>query len=453
MTNVAKGETKTKERRAKPRKERAKLKKNRATPEEKLVKPKKQRATPTILYTWAGAIVALLVVSAALSFLAVQTMSSAGERIAESTGPVLITTQGLVSSIAEADAANTAVFLSGIDGGNEDVEQRRLYESAVARAPAQIEDISAGIGDDTATHDALKLIAQQLVQYAGVVEQARVSNINDIDGANELLADSLDLTGGTEGILANANVVTARTEAQFDDDSSAGFLLLVGAIAVLVVTLIVLVMGQMNLRKLTNRLINFGLVAASISVVALIAWLAIATFGRSADLGTAENEGFADISLSAELQTAAFNYKTQETNAIIREDTGGLPEPALLDDIDRQLGRLTDNADTARERAQVEALVERWNRYLLSSGVIAQRVRSSNFDEARNVVGGEGNQNFNGFNTTAEALVLTNEDQFNAAVTNATSRLDWLNFATILLPALAALLAWLGYRPRINEYF
>ena len=60
-------------------------------------------------------------------------------------GPVLVATQQLVASLAEADAAASAAFLSG---QNEDPEQRRLYEQALARAGQQVEEIAALAGDD-----------------------------------------------------------------------------------------------------------------------------------------------------------------------------------------------------------------------------------------------------------------------------------------------------------------
>ena len=395
----------------------------------------------------------MLAVAAALSFLAVQTMESTSSRIENNTGPVLISTQGLVASLAEADAANTAVFLSGIDGGDEDVSQRRLYESAIARAPQQIEDISAGIGDDTATHDALKDVAQQLVEYAGVVEQARLSNTNGLAGADDLLSASLELTGGSNGMLVNADEVTERTQQQFNDDLSAGRILLILALVSLVLSLALLFVAQMRLRYLTKRLINFGLAAATLAVVSLTIWLLLAGFGRTIDLDTARDEGFGDIALSAQLQTAAFDYKTRETGAIIRERGEELPDPAVLDEIDATFAQLVAASDSDRESALITELSTRWERYLQISGVISARVAQGNFDEARDEVGGEGNQTFNGFNTTLEALNLTNQEQFNASVASAAARLRWLSFATILLPLFAAAFAWLGYRPRINEYF
>ena len=414
--------------------------------------PKAGRSTPDTLYAWAGVIAFLLLIVAALSFLAVQTMSSTGDRIENSTGPVLITTQGLVASIAEADAANSTVFLSAVDGGDEDVSQRRLYESAIARAPQQIEDISAGIGDDEASHDALKRVAQQLTEYSGVVEQARFSNFNDLDEAEELLADSLELTGGASGMLSNAEEVTTRTRDQFVDDLSAGNVTVLAALAAIVITFVVLLVAQFRLKALSKRLLNFGLVASTICVVALFAWLVVASAFRASDLSSAEAEGFGDISGNADLLTAAFDYKTQEANAIIASNAALLPDQQLGIEISSRIAGLDSSEDTLRERALVVELNERWDRYLTASASIRTLLQSNDDDGARAQVAAS-NQSFNGFNTTAEALSLFNQDEFTASVLDANARLQWLSIGALLLPLIAALLAWLGYRPRINEYF
>lgn len=408
--------------------------------------------TPTILYTWAGAIAVLMLIVAALSFFAVRTMTTTGDRIENSTGPVLISTQGLVASIAEADAANSTVFLSALDGGDEDVSQRRLYESALARAPQQIEDISAGIGDDVETHDALKRVAQQLTSYAGVVEQARFSNLNDVGNAEALLSESLVLSG-ENGMLGNAEDVASRTGAQFEEDLSAGNTAVLAALVAIVITFAVLIVAQVRLKALTKRLFNIGLVLSTVCVVALFVWLLVASAFRAGDLSSAEAEGFGDITGAAELLTAAFEYKTDEARAIIEADPSELPDEALATEISSLISALDGSGDSARERALTLEVNQRWERYLTTSETIASNVRNGDINSARALVAGSGNQNFNGFNTSAEALSLLNQDEFTSAVLDANARIQWLNFGTLLLPLLAGIFAWLGYRPRINEYF
>ena len=109
-------------------------------------------------------------------------------------------------------------------------------------------------------------------------------------------------------------------------------------------------------------------------------------------------------------------------------------------------------ADTPREAASAEALSIRWERYLQTSDDLASALASGNEARAAEIVAGDGNQAFTGFNTTIEAGLLANRDQFESGVDSASNRLRWLLLGSILLPLFAALLAWFGYEQRIGEY-
>lgn len=408
------------------------------------------RTTPAILRTWSVVITVLVLLAALLASLAARQFVSGAEQIEQNTGPVLISTQGLVASIAEADAANTAVFLSG---ENEDRQQRRLYETALSRAPQQIEDISSGIGDDESSHDSLKVVASQLTEYAGLVERARLSNLAGSADATDQLSASIDLVSGSNGMLANARSITKRTQASFDEDVDSGTVEWIGAVAVLAISLVVLLIAQGRLKKQTQRLINPPLLLATILVSILLVWLVLAQIGRVSDLNSARESGYDSIALTSQLQTAAFDYKTQEARAIIESNASLLPGDDSLVAIDVLLAALTAEADDNRENSAIAGLKTRWERYVDTSDGIRAALSSGSEAAARDIAIGDGNRDFNGFNTTVESVLLANRDQFDASVSSAANRLNWLQLGAVLLPLLAAILALAGYQSRINEYW
>ena len=408
------------------------------------------RSTPAILRAWSVLIVILLALVALLSLLAARQFVAGADEVTENTGPVLITTQGLVASVAEADAAQTAVFLSG---ANEDRQQRSLYVGAIRRAPEQIEDISSRIGDDEAAHDELKTIAGQLTEYVGLVERARLGNVTGSSTATSDLQASLELAGGSNGMLNGVRQITERTQRRYDTDVSSGIEAWVGALALLVIAIGTLVFAQRNLTKRTQRRINAPLLLATFCTVGLLVWLVLAQFGRSSDFDAAQTNGYESIRTTAELQAAAFEFKTQETQAIIAGDAGQLPSNTQFEDIDRLLATLNTQADSDRERAAITILQGRWNRYVITSESIAIALENGDSERARAIAIGDGNRDFNGFNTTVENVLLTNRDQFNGSVDSAANRLDWLELGAVLLPLLAALLTLAGYQSRINEYW
>ena len=129
--------------------------------------------TPGRHRLWSLGAALMLAVSLVAASASARQMRSSTHTAETTTGPVLVAAQQVVSSVAAADAAATAAFLSG---SNEDPEQRRLYEQALARSGQQIEDIASLVGQDPTTRAQLGRIQVQLTQYAGLIEAARASN-------------------------------------------------------------------------------------------------------------------------------------------------------------------------------------------------------------------------------------------------------------------------------------
>ena len=394
---------------------------------------------------------ALLVLAAVTASLATLAFETSVERVAQNTGPVLISTQGLVASIAEADAANTAVFLSGDD---QDRQQRSLFLGAMSRAPQQIEDISAGLADDTISHNALKQVGSQLVEYSQVTERARINNLAGESSATSDLEESLELVSGPNGMLANTQIINTRTQAGFTNETNSGSALWIVSIISLILAFIGLLVAQFTLRKRTKRLINLPLVLATVCVLVLGVWLMAALVGRLSDLQLAQTDAYDTIALTAELQTEAFEFKTQEARAIINNDLSLLEDTtANRENVTELLNSMTSQADSQREAAAIVNLDQRWNRYLATNEQITNALSVNGTDAARTLAISDGNRDFNGFNTTVETVLLANRDQFNSAIDSAANRLKFLQLGSILLPLLAIGLTLVGYQARINEYW
>ena len=409
------------------------------------------RTTPAILRTWSVVLSALLVLAAVTASLATLAFETSVERVAQNTGPVLISTQGLVASIAEADAANTAVFLSGDD---QDRQQRSLFLGAMSRAPQQIEDISAGLADDTISHNALKQVGSQLVEYSQVTERARINNLAGESSATSDLEESLELVSGPNGMLANTQIINTRTQAGFTNETNSGSVLWIVSIISLILAFIGLLVAQFTLRKRTKRLINLPLVLATVCVLVLGVWLMAALVGRLSDLQLAQTDAYDTIALTAELQTEAFEFKTQEARAIINNDLSLLEDTtANRENVTELLNSMTSQADSQREAAAIVNLELRWQRYLQTNEQITNALSVNGTDAARVLAISDGNRDFNGFNTTVETVLLANRDQFNSAIDSAANRLKFLQLGSILLPLLAIGLTLLGYQARINEYW
>ena len=422
--------------------------------------------TPGRYRLWSVAVAVALVFLALMGTGAAANLQSGTDDIRNNSGPVLVATQQLLASLAEADAAASAAFLSGRD---EDREQRRLYEEALARANAQLEDVSSLIGDDDDAHRALKDISVQVTRYAGLVEAARASNRANIAGGETYLVDALNLLGTT--VADQVSTLTRITEDRFErDEDGRDATVLVAAVAA-ALTLVTLVVAQRTVTRLSRRLLNIPLVVATLALLVATAWLLVAALRSGNDVEDARRLGFESIALTARIQSTGFRAKADQTVALITNDagrrasadqaatqllsgpvTGPELEAVRRGDAIGQSGLLAEaaaRADSPRERAAVAEMVVRWQRY---TATVDQLRAAADTNARRAVAVGPGSSAFNGFNFSVESVLGDNRAQFLGGLEDAGDRLRGLPAITLLVPLAAMAAALLGFQLRINEY-
>jgi len=429
------------------------------------------RPTPTLYraYSIAGG-VALLLVAITASAL-VGALTDRTDRVRDRTGPVLVATQQLYSSLAEADAAATAVQLSG---ANENREQRRFYEQALERSTQQIERVATLIGDDPAAHQTLQDIAANLTRYAGLVEAARAQNKAGITTANATLTSALDLM--RSGIGADVEQLTSISEKHLSDDYKRPVARIVVALVLLAAALAVLVALQRFMTKRARRLINAPIAMATLAVVVLAVWMIFAEMGQRRDLRSASNDGYASISSTARIQGVAYRAKADESLALLgsgaavgsfesfeqsvrtlasRDLTAADAQQIRDGDTVAGEGLLFDAArlaDSSRERYAAAEMFVRWQRYRDTNRMIQTAATRGDRTTATLIATTTGNQAFNGFNLAVESVVQDNTAQFEDSLSSADHRLRYLGASALLIPLVALLLMLWGTQMRINEY-
>ena len=423
-------------------------------------------STPGRFRLWSLAVAGALVVLALAGSVAASALVDATDRIRRNAGPVLVATQRVTASLAEADAAATAAFLSG---QQEDPEQRRLYEQALARAVQQTEEVSSLIGDDEAAHADLQEMSILVNRYAGLVEAARAGNQAGLPGAERYLLEALDLLAGD--ISDRAADLTAASEARLEADERDRAQGVVVALVVGALVLVLLVVAQIVLAGRTRRIVNPPLALATVLVIATLGWTAAATARSEERLDAGRRDGYQSIALTAQIARAAYGARSDETVALISDDEtrreqaaeGYLRlQPVPLDagivDSLRLGGQLfgeglfldaARRADTARERAAMAELLIRWDRY---ADTVLQMRGAPSPEAARGIAVAAGSSTFNGFNFSLESVLGDNRSQFLDALDGSADALRGLTLLTLLLPVLAAAAALLGYQLRINEY-
>ena len=426
-------------------------------------------STPGRYRLWSLATAAVLILAIVVSAVATSRMRSATQRARSTSGPVLVATQQLVASLAEADAAASAAFLSG---QNEDPEQRRLYEQALARAGEQVEDIASLAGDDEVIHSLLSRISFQVTRYAGLVEAARATNripaaAADANGylvAAVGLADQV-VKGDVQTLTEAAQESLRRDQ----DRRPSGFLV---ALLVLVAALVVLGAGQTTLTRVSRRILNIPLaVATALSLVAL-AWLGLAGRNSGTAIDDARRDGYDSIVVTAQVGREGFGAKAAETLAVITGDAahrsdadagarnlatgrvttevasairngnpGGAPGGLI--------GQAAEAADSPRERAAVAEMAVRWQQYVDTVATLRQQASPAG---ARAIAIGPANSTFNGFNFSVQAVLGQNRDQFLTGLGSAADRTTSVPTGVLLLLVAALGSMFWGFQTRIDDY-
>lgn len=407
----------------------------------------RQDTTPDRLRLRSVIVVLVLVIVGSTALATTSRLVDATTRVADNHGEVLVATQQVSASFAEADAAAVSVHLAGAEGNR---EQRRLYEQAMERATTGLERVARLVGDDEPSHTALQDIAGRTVEYAGLIESARISSIQDLPGADATLRQASAIN--RQQISPDVQLIADRARQRFSDETNASYYVV--TLVFLAIAAAVLLWTLYQLHKRFRRLVNVPLALAALLVLLLLVLTLRGFVTQQRSFDNAEQEAFNAITASELLQQDAYRHRSLATSMVLTNSTDDASELAEIQSnmAAALLPATLDEAGSERERAAATEIATRWERYVAVSEQIQVALRDGDVESAEAITQGPANSAFNGFNTSVEALLLDNREQFLGELDNASGPLNPLQFFIIIGSVLAALLAWSGFALRIGEY-
>jgi hypothetical protein len=243
--------------------------------------------------------------------------ASGAANVVSTSEPLSLDGQEIYRSLSDADATAATAFLSG---GLEPLATRRRYQADIAHAAAHLESATAAAGNSAAARD-LTTLSAGLPVYTGEVETARADNRLGLPLGAAYLREASSLMRGT--LLPAARDISARANAQLTAASgrATGLPLAVVLLVVAVIAGFVLYRAQRWLYRHTHRVLNTGLVVASLAAVVSLLWLVIALTVARADLLQAREHGSAPVAALAQADNAALQARADEGLTLI--DGGG----------------------------------------------------------------------------------------------------------------------------------
>jgi len=415
------------------------------------------RSTPGRL---TAALIALLLLGIAYGITAFTGSNEANAHVLsvqDSSGPLTVSAQSLYRALSDADATAATAFLSP---GAETAASRQRYETDIAAAGTALAQVTAGASDASAiSAQRLDVLATELPVYTGLVETARTNNRLGYPVGAAYLREASGLMRAT--LLPAAQDVYSTQTQRLRSDHNAGARYPYVAVLLGVVALAALVFAQRYLTRRTRRLVNPGLAAATLALLAALIYQNVAWFDLHSHLDSAQADGSSQVQALAAARIDALQARADEALTLVARGSGGAFEQdfqktmADLVGADGESGRLGRAAATPTDPAVRTAI------RAASSDVAAWRkvhtaLRADddggNYPAAVTAATGSASDAFTHLDDDLAAGIRASDAIFTEQAAAAGRTIHIVGIVVVILTLLTLAGAAIGVQRRIAEY-
>jgi hypothetical protein len=239
--------------------------------------------------------------------------ASAANPIVASTGPLTYDAQQVYRSLSDADATEANAYLSGIAPAT---TITRIHDD-VSRTEADVMAIRASDSDPAVQAD-LTTLATGIPSFTDLAGEADAFNREQVPVGAAWLGDASNLMHGT--LLPAASDLyqkeNARLNAAYAQATGLPYLAVGSAILVGIVAF----WTQRWLARRTRRVLNLGLVAASLIGLVSVAWLLTSFASARSDLLAARDQGSVPAQALTGAEITALRMHSDESLTLINRD-------------------------------------------------------------------------------------------------------------------------------------
>jgi hypothetical protein len=408
------------------------------------------------------ALMSILVVAGAVCFgviasSAERSRAQAANAVRTTTEPLLVQAVTLYSALSDANATVTTGLLTG---GLEPSVKRTRYLQDLGAASAALTTLTREAGTSASARDALGTVAGQLPVYTGLVEAARANTRQRFPIGAAYLRQASGLLTGT--VLPAAGQLYAADARRLSDGygSGAATSTLVAFIAASVISLGLLLFAQRYLTRVSRRILNMLMLAATAVLAAVSVWGLVGLLSEQNALATAQRDGSDSVEVLSATKILLSRAQGDQSLTLVNRGTDET-DPRDFAAVMRVLGPnhatgglIGEGSALARQTGTTRAANQ------LTSEFASYRMETTQIDNFENngqissaighapasaATSGQMSANLDG-------QIRAAQGRFEHSAADATSALTGLWIAVPLLTVLAAALALLGLRQRINEY-
>jgi hypothetical protein len=270
--------------------------------------PARPRGTPGTLWLLLAGLAGAALAWGALTAWTVSQHAAAAGDVVSASEPLSLDAQRMYQALSDADVTATTAFLAG---PQEPLAARQRFQADITQAATDLTALksaaAAGGGGDPRLASGLAAISAGLPSYTGYVAQAQSYSAlgYPLTGGSfiQVASEEMHLT-----LLPAARTAYAQENARLTGDSAAaaGLPWMVVAVAAALVIAVALYRTQRWLARRTHRMVNYGLVAASLLLAVGAVWLVAAFLVARSDLqrsvahGSAPTETLAQAGIAVQ---------------------------------------------------------------------------------------------------------------------------------------------------------
>ena len=289
------------------------------------LKPTPTRLLAGILVT----IAASLLWGVSATWTAVNRTSAANDTVAI-TGPLSFYAQQIYQSLSDADATEAAAFLAA----TESPAARARFHADIAQAGTYLQAVAAAGSDPTANTD-LTTLNTGLPEYSVLLGEAQADNQSGLPVGASYLQEASYLMRSRLLPAAGDLYQQESTRLAGSYGRATGFP--VAAVVVAVVCGLLLLRVQQRLARRTHRVLNRGLVLASLIWVLSVAWLLGSWLVARSSLSAAYDHGAAPAKALVQAEIVVLRAHADESLTLINR-SGDDASEADFKQAERQLG-------------------------------------------------------------------------------------------------------------------
>lgn len=416
-------------------------------------------STPGRMFVIGVGLVVLSLLTGVVGAIALQQKHATIDNLIEHREPLAAASQQIYRSLSDADATAASAFLSG---GTPPAALRDRYELDIAQAGANLAKASADVAGVAEAEAQVDQLSQQLPVYTGLVETARAYNRQGFPAGAAYLREASGLMRA-KLLPAAQELYSIDFRRLADEQAQARSFPWVTAGLVLVL-LVALVSTQLYLTRRTNRLLNVGLLVATIAVVLGLAWGTVALLVEASRVANGHESGTRQVELAVQARIAALKMRANETLTLVARGDGAeyeadwkeLATEISGDGRENLLVQAQDLAEDGQRTDVLDSARENVADWLAAHDQVRELDDGGSYQEAVTLAIGDAPEGAaTGFNELDENLLRAINDGRSAFVdetTAASAAMTGLVPGVAVLALLAAAGVTMGIRERLQEY-